>query len=91
MEFEWDSAKSARNRRERGFGFETAARIFSGPVIEWCGIREPWGEVRIVAVGAAERHVLTVVYTLRGDARRIISSRKARRKERQLWRSFTSP
>jgi uncharacterized DUF497 family protein len=30
MEFEWDDAKSERNRRERGFDFATAALIFEG-------------------------------------------------------------
>jgi uncharacterized DUF497 family protein len=32
--FEWDEAKSPRNRTERGFNFEYACRIFAGPVIE---------------------------------------------------------
>jgi uncharacterized DUF497 family protein len=83
--FEWDQAKSDRNLRERGFGFDAAALIFEGPVIEWCDIRETWGEIRIVAIGIA------VVYTERGEVRRIISARKARRKERALWRLFENP
>lgn len=91
MLFEWDEAKSERNRRERGFGFDFAALVFEGPVIEWCDVRDDWGEVRIVAVGAADGQVLAVVYTERGGVRRIISARAARRRERALWRSFASP
>lgn len=34
MEFEWDEDKHQRNYRERGFGFDFAALIFDGPVIE---------------------------------------------------------
>jgi uncharacterized DUF497 family protein len=34
MIFEWDEAKSLRTRRERGFGFDYAACIFTGPTIE---------------------------------------------------------
>jgi len=34
MIFEWDEAKSLRTWRERGFGFDYAARIFMGPTIE---------------------------------------------------------
>ena len=85
MEFEWDEAKSRRNLEDRGFGYDAAALIFEGPVIEWCDVREAWGEARIVAVGSVEGIVLAVVYTDRDNVRRIISARKARKKERELW------
>ena len=88
MEFEWDFAKSERTRRERGFGFDEAVAIFTGPVLEWEDQRQDWGERRILAVGDAGGHVLVVVYTERGSNRRIISARKARRKERKAWRSY---
>jgi uncharacterized protein len=87
MEFEWDDAKSERNRRERGFGYDTAALIFEGPVIEWCDIRKNWNETRIVAVGSTDGRIVAVIYTDRGDVRRIISARRARKKECQLWQS----
>ncbi len=85
MDFAWDSAKSQRNFEERGFGFDAAALIFDGPVIEWCDVRDTWGEARVVAVGAVEGVLLAVVYTDRGDVRRIISARRARKKEIELW------
>ena len=91
MEFEWDEAKSERNFRERGFGYDAAALIFEGPVIEWCDIREKWSETRIVAVGSTDGKILAVIYTDRGDVRRIISARRARKKECELWQSFVSP
>lgn len=91
MEFEWDDAKSASTRQKRGFGFEVAARIFDGPTLEWCDIREEWGEERVVAIGALGSLILTVVYTNRGAARRIISVRVARKKEAELWRSSARP
>ena len=91
MQFEWDEAKSERNRRERGFGFPKAALIFERPVIEWCDIRKDWGEPRIVAIGAVEGDVLAVIYTERGEVRRIISARKARKKERELWQWSVNP
>ncbi len=91
MLFEWDDAKSQRTFRERGFSFEDAARIFSGPVLEWCDVREEWAEVRILAVGAVEDSILAVIYTERGEVRRIISARKARRQEAALWRLFANP
>lgn len=90
MEFEWDETKSDRNRRERGFGFEVAVQIFDGPVIEWCDVREEWGEARVVAIGSVDGIILAVIYTDRGDVRRIISTRRARKKECELWRSSVS-
>jgi uncharacterized DUF497 family protein len=91
MDFEWDEAKSEKNRRERGFGFEVAASIFDGFVIEWSDVRETWGEARVVAIGSAEGFILAVVYTDRDVVRRIISARRARKKEEELWRWCASP
>lgn len=91
MEFEWDEAKSERTRRERGFDFATATKIFDGPVIGARDTRKDWGEVRMVAVGAVGDEILTVIYTDRGDRRRIISARRPRRKEREAWLSFARP
>jgi uncharacterized DUF497 family protein len=91
MQFEWDEAKSKRNWRERDFSFERAALIFEGPVIEWCDIRKDWGEPRILAVGVIEGDILAVIYTERGQVRRIVSAGKARKKERELWHWSVSP
>ena len=91
MDFDWDEAKSLRNRHERGFGFDAAALIFAGSVIEWCDIRQAWGEARVVAIGSVEGTILAVIYTSRGDRRRIISARRARKKECKLWRWFVDP
>jgi len=46
MLFEWDEAKSRRNLSERGFGFDTAARIFLGPTLERPDNRRDYGEGR---------------------------------------------
>ncbi len=85
LEFEWDTEKSERNRRERGFGFSFAARIFEGRTIEFVDGRRAYGEVRIRAIGEVDGITLHVVYTLRGTAIRIISARQANRKEREAW------
>lgn len=86
MDFEWDEAKSETNRRVRGFDFRVASLIFESLTVEWCDIRRPWGEVRTVAVGMVEGRVRTVIYTDRDGMRRIISARRARKKEEELWR-----
>jgi uncharacterized DUF497 family protein len=89
-EFEWDRDKNDRNRRVRGFGFEFAVRIFDGDVLERQDLRRNYGEARIVATGLVEGKCLTLVYTLRGNRRRVISARRADRKERYAY-SQTQP
>ena len=88
MDFEWDEAKSQWTRRNRGFDFERAARIFARPVQSILDERHDYGEQRVIAIGETEGEVLVIVYTDRAGVRRIISARRASRKERQLWRSF---
>jgi uncharacterized DUF497 family protein len=88
MDFEWDEAKSNRNRLDRGFGFDLASLIFAGPVLEVEDGRYDYGERRMRAIGQVEGLTLFVVYTDRGDVRRIISARPAKQKERQVWRLF---
>ena len=55
MEFEWDSAKHETNLRRRGIGFDEAALIFEGEVIEWPDRRTDYGEVRMNAIGEGKR------------------------------------
>ncbi len=84
--FEWDEAKSERNRRERGFGFEVAIDLFEGAVLEFDDTRRDYGERRIIAIGELAGSILAVVYTWRGGTRRIISARIANRRERDAYR-----
>ncbi len=84
--FEWDEAKSRWNLEERGFDFEFAARVFQGDLLEYEDRRRDYGERRIIAIGEVEGEVLFVAYTWRGASRRIISARRASRRERGAYR-----
>jgi len=84
--FEWDEAKSRKNLRERGFDFAFAARIFEQDVLEQEDTRQDYGEQRIIALGEIEEEVFVLVYTWRGPYRRIISARRASRRERNAYR-----
>ena len=53
MDFDFDPAKDAMIRAERGFGFAEAAAIFGGRVEEHQDTRRDYGEVRMIAVGRA--------------------------------------
>lgn len=85
MRFDWDAAKSQRNRQERGVGFDFAALIFDGNTMEWPDNRRDYGEARVRAIGEVNGIVFHVVFTDRGDVRRIISARVANKKERNQW------
>ncbi|HUN49521.1 MAG TPA: BrnT family toxin [Candidatus Sulfotelmatobacter sp.] len=86
MEFEWDGRKDASNFRKDGIDFEFARRIFAGTVLERASDRRDYGEARIIAVGAVEGVEIVVVFTKRGETRRLISARRAHVSERKAYR-----
>jgi len=45
-------------------------------------------EMRYLAIGEIENHVIAVVYTIRHDNYRIISARKASRQERKNYEEY---
>ena len=86
MEFEWDEVKNQANIRKHGVGFDTAKRIFDGPVVNWTDQRKDYSEDRSISIGRVENGVLIVVaHTDRAGRIRLISARPASRKERQTY------
>jgi uncharacterized protein len=74
MEFEWDENKRQSNLSKHGIDFVDAAKIFNRPVLERVDNRYDYEETRIGALGEENGVVLFVVYTWRGEVRRIISA-----------------
>ncbi len=84
--FEWDEAKNQANIRKHGVSFETAQRIFAGPVLTWLDERRNYGELRHVSIGRVDNvAVVVVAHTDRDGRIRSISARPASRKERQAY------
>ncbi len=48
-------------------------------------VRKDYGEVRLQARGLIRGRLYVVVFTLRGDNYRLISLRKANKREQALW------
>ena len=88
MRFEFDPEKSARNERMRGLPFGSAGKLFDGDRLEWEDRRTDYGEIRINALGEIEGRVFCASFTRRGNAIRIISFRKANRRETQRYREY---
>jgi uncharacterized protein len=88
MQFEWDPAKDASNRRKHGIGFREAAEIFRGPVLVSEDTRRDYGERRLIALGEHDGEVIRLVFTERAGAIRIVTAWKANRNERErYWKS----
>jgi uncharacterized protein len=95
MIFDWDDDKREKTLRERGIDFIDAAMVWSDPKRqERLDLRRDYGEKRIQTIGAVSFGILLVVYTERvqedgQEVVRIISVRKASRKERQEYETRT--
>jgi len=88
-EFEWDDDKNAANLTKHGISFEEAAEIFENPVYTKVDDRFDYGEAREISVGIlGEAIVISVVHTDREGRTRMISARKATRKERRLYYAY---
>ena len=85
LEFEWDEKKADGNRRKHGVSFEEAATVFGDPLAAIFDDQEHSAdEEREIIVGHSERgRLLLVSFTVRGEAIRLISARKATKQERR--------
>jgi uncharacterized DUF497 family protein len=85
--FEWDDEKAALNRRKHGISFEEATTAFGDPLsLTIDDERHSQFEARFVLVGMTIRGRLVVVaHTVRGDHIRLISARRATKRERKTY------
>ena len=85
MSYEWDGAKNLANVAKHGIDFEDAIAIFDARHLVRESVRSGHGERRWVALGPVFGRLVAVVYTWRGETRRILSARRARRDEQVLY------
>ena len=82
---EWDEGKAEANLRKHGVDFVDAARVLLDELaitVRDTAVVEP----RIVTIGMDVRQrILVVVSTWRGTRVRLISARRATRRERRLY------
>jgi hypothetical protein len=86
-QFEFDPAKSQRNRRKHGIDFVEAQEIWEMQPIE--APVPSATEPRFQVLGRAFDKVWSAIITYRGDAIRIISVRRARARERRKYEEIT--
>lgn len=86
MEIEFDPEKRAKTMVERGVDFARAADVFAGRHFTAQDRREDYAEPRYITVGKLDERMVVMVWTPRGEARRIISMRKANEREQaRFW------
>lgn len=86
MKIDYDPNKQQRNIELRGISFELAYEFDFDTALEV--IQEVDGEVRYFALGYIRNRLYALVYTLRGEAIRIISLRKANAREVKKYEQF---
>ncbi len=84
MPFEWDPSKSIANKEKHGIDFETAQWLWSDENRVEIHASHPV-EDRWILIGRKDDKLWTAIYTLRGNAIRIISVRRSGEKEVDLY------
>jgi uncharacterized DUF497 family protein len=88
LRFDWDPRKAHSNRTKHGVSFEEASTVFADPLSST--IPDPFhsspNDERFVILGSSRRgRLLVVVHLDLGDLIRIISARRATRRERRAY------
>ena len=91
LSFEWDESKARSNQARHGVGFEEASTVFSDPLsLTIPDAAHSQLEDRFIIVGNSHQgKLLVVIHTERGDNIRIISARRASRRERKDYEEST--
>ena len=85
MEFAWSDAKRAANIKTHGIDFVDAPRVFEGVTYTFEDDRFSYGEQRFVTLGLLAGVPVSVVHTETEHEIRIISFRKASKRETQIY------
>jgi uncharacterized DUF497 family protein len=81
----FDPAKRALTLEKRGLDFALAGLLFGERHMTRAGDRRDYGEPRFIPIGSIDRDVVVLGWTPRGEARRIISMRKANAREKAFF------
>ncbi|MFM6992338.1 MAG: BrnT family toxin [Rhodoferax sp.] len=81
MLLEFDDAKDRANRVKHGVGLDVAASLEWDTLWAKPDTRRDYGETRCIGYALCADRLYCVVYTERGEARRIISLRRANPRE----------
>jgi uncharacterized DUF497 family protein len=81
MRLEFDPDKDARNQAKHGVSLSIAGELDWEAALAWVDERFEYGELRMIALAPETNTLYYVAFVDRGDVRRIISVRRANRRE----------
>ncbi len=81
MRIAFDPAKDAANRRKHGVSLAAARELDWDSALVWVDERFDYGEVRMIALAPETNILYYVAFVDQGSVRRIISLRRATRRE----------
>ncbi len=85
VKIEFDVTKRDKTFEERGLDFARAGEVFAGRHFTGQDTRQDYAEDRFITVGLLDARLVVLVWTPRGEARRVISMRKANDREKALY------
>jgi uncharacterized DUF497 family protein len=87
VEFDWDPGKATTNLKKHRVTFQEAATVLEDPLsTTFPDEAHSTEEGRFLTIGTSTRHrLLVVAHTERNDMIRIISARRATRRERAFY------
>jgi hypothetical protein len=83
--YSWDESKRLKNLRKHRIDFRDVAKVFEGFTITSEDDRNVYGERRFLTIGFLKEQVVMVAHSDPGDEIRIISMRKATRRETRFY------
>ena len=88
MRLEVDVEKRNKTLKERGLDFARAVDVFAGVHFTGKDTKVAYAEDRFITVGTLDARLVVLVWTPRGNARRIISMRKANDREKTIYTRY---
>jgi hypothetical protein len=85
MNYEWDENKRVANIAKHGVDFTDAELFDWASAVESQDDRAQYGEERFVAIGIIGKRLHILIYTKRGQAIRLISLRRANKREKEFY------
>ena len=87
MPFEFDENKSISNRKKHGIDFIEAQNLWNDPERVIIPAKE-LNQIRHMIIGRIDKTIWSAIYTIRKESIGIISVRKARENEKEIYESF---
>lgn len=81
MYIEFDPVKDVANQKKHGVSLSVAGELDWEAALLWIDDRVEYGEMRMIALAPKTEILYCVAFVDRGEARRVISLRRANRRE----------